>query len=93
MPVAAPWYPSPDDWRHYFVFMYPAPVYRPLVLAPLWGRWALLLAATVGPPARQADAMTTTLHATMGPTRLLAAAVLPFLRIRRIDPLFVLQGS
>lgn len=38
----------PADWRRYFNVLYPAPVYRPLILAPMWGRWALILAASVG---------------------------------------------
>ena len=38
----------PADWRRYFNFLYPWPVFRPLILAPLWGRWALILASGVG---------------------------------------------
>ena len=38
----------PTNWRRYFNFMYPWPVFRPLILAPLWGRWGLLLAGGVG---------------------------------------------
>jgi len=28
--------------------LYPTAVYRPLILAPLWGRWAISLAAAIG---------------------------------------------
>ncbi|MCH7814736.1 MAG: hypothetical protein IID40_12030 [Planctomycetes bacterium] len=38
----------PADWRRHFNFAYPRPVLRPLILAPLWGRWALILAAGIG---------------------------------------------
>jgi hypothetical protein len=41
----------PTNWKRYFNFLYPWPVYRPLILAPMWGRWALILAGGVGPPA------------------------------------------
>lgn len=38
----------PTDWRRYLNFLYPRPVFRPLILAPLWGRWALMLAGSIG---------------------------------------------
>ena len=38
----------PADWRRYFNFAYPRPVLRPLILAPMWGRWGLILAASIG---------------------------------------------
>lgn len=28
--------------------LYPSVIYRPLILAPLWGRWAMMLAMTIG---------------------------------------------
>ncbi len=40
------WWPA--DWRRHLNFAYPRLIYRPLLLAPLWGRWAILLAASVG---------------------------------------------
>ncbi len=40
------WWPS--DWRRHLNFAYPQLIYRPLLLAPLWGRWAILLAALLG---------------------------------------------
>ncbi len=39
----------PTDWKRYFNWMYPWPIYRPLILAPIWGRWALGLALGIGP--------------------------------------------
>jgi len=77
VPAISPWWPSIDDWRHHFSFLYPAPVYRPLLLAPLWGRWAILLAATVGRTARHADAETMAFCSAMSPGRLLRHAILP----------------
>lgn len=74
-----PWWPPQDDWRHYFNFLYPRPIYRPLLLAPLWGRWAVLLAATIGRTAEQADSATVAICRSMTPGRLLRLAVLPLL--------------
>lgn len=42
---AVPW---PADWRENLRFFYPYVIYRPLVLMPLWGRWAVLLAGNIG---------------------------------------------
>lgn len=36
------------DWRARLRFLYPQPIYRPLVLMPLWGRWATMLAMSIG---------------------------------------------
>ena len=36
------------DWRQHFSVLYPGVIYRPLVLMPLWGRWAMLLALCIG---------------------------------------------
>lgn len=77
IPMRAPWWPSQDDWRHYFNFMYPEPLYRPLILAPIWGRWGILLGATVGKTAEGADAATASISAAMRPARLLRHAALP----------------
>jgi hypothetical protein len=40
----------PSDWRETWHLneLYPRPVFRPLILAPMWGCWAMLLAAIVG---------------------------------------------
>jgi hypothetical protein len=38
------------DWRRLVGPLYPQPVLRPLVLMPIWGRWAMLLALSLGPP-------------------------------------------
>lgn len=69
------WWPT--DWRRYFNFLYPEPIYRPLLLAPLWGRWAILLAACVGRTARGVDAATAAMCAEMTPGRLLRNSILP----------------
>lgn len=72
-----PWWPSPDDWRHHFNFIYPRPIYRPLLLAPIWGRWGILVAGTVGGPAPSADDETRAISRRMTPGRLLKYALLP----------------
>jgi hypothetical protein len=77
VPTTVPWYPSHTDWRHHFAWMYPAPVYRPLVLAPLWGRWAILLAASIGRTSPRADGRTIALCEAVSPARLLGHLVLP----------------
>jgi cobalamin synthase len=38
----------PADWRQHLRVVYPYVMYRPLILMPLWGRWAVLLAGTIG---------------------------------------------
>lgn len=48
LPVGAVTWPA--DWRQYLGPGYPYVVYRPLILMPLWGRWAVQLAAIIGPP-------------------------------------------
>ncbi len=74
-----PWWPPNDDWRHYFNFLYPNPIYRPLLLAPLWGRWAILLAACIGRTAERADPDVVAISRAMTPGRLLRHAILPLL--------------
>lgn len=74
---APTWWPSQSDWRHYFSFIYPRPIFRPLILAPLWGRWGILVAATVGKTARHTDDQTAALGLAMRPTRLLRQTILP----------------
>lgn len=73
------WWPPPEDWRNHFNFMYPHPIYRPLLLAPIWGRWGILVAATIGRTAPHADGWTRALNKSMGPGRLLLHAAVPML--------------
>jgi hypothetical protein len=73
----AAWWPSSHDWRSKFNFIYPAPIYRPLLLAPIWGRWGMLLAASVGRTARGADEAIVLFCESMRPARMLRYAVLP----------------
>jgi hypothetical protein len=75
--VETPWWPSLEDWRSNFNFMYPTPVYRPLLLAPIWGRWGILLAASIGRTARGADNAVVGLCESMHPARLLRQSILP----------------
>ncbi len=46
LPKGQPW--SPADWRRHFLFLYPSPVFRPLILMAIWGRWSALLALSLG---------------------------------------------
>lgn len=55
-----PWF-RPEDWRRYLVWAYPDVIYRPLLLAPIWSAWGVLLAAGVGRMHPQADAFVTAL--------------------------------
>jgi hypothetical protein len=47
MPYQIPWWPG--DWRRFFNFLYPKAIYRVLMLAGLWGKTAILVAAATGP--------------------------------------------
>jgi cobalamin synthase len=38
----------PADWRQHLSVLYPSVIYRPLVLMPLYGRWAMMLALCIG---------------------------------------------
>lgn len=71
------WWPPPHDWRSWFNPLYPRPIYRPLVLAPLWGRWGIVLAATIGRTARGADGHTRSLNEHLSPGSLLLHSLLP----------------
>ncbi len=73
------WWPPPEDWRSHFNFMYPQPIYRPLLLAPIWGRWGILVAATIGRTAPHADVWTKALNKSMGPFLVLLHVVAPML--------------
>lgn len=46
LPAGAVTYPA--DRRENLLFLYPYVIFRPLVLMPLWGRWAVLLASGIG---------------------------------------------
>lgn len=48
IPANIGWYPASDDARSFLNPLYPQVTYRPLVLGPIWGRWAFLLAANIG---------------------------------------------
>ena len=47
----------PGIWGARLNFAYPHAFYRPLLLAPIWGRWGLVLAAGLGRPSPRADAV------------------------------------
>ncbi|UCG17591.1 MAG: hypothetical protein JSV19_06075 [Phycisphaerales bacterium] len=47
----------PGIWGSGLNFAYPHAFYRPLLLAPIWGRWGLVLAAGLGRPSAEADAV------------------------------------
>jgi hypothetical protein len=79
VPTINPWYPMPQDWRSWFSFMYPAPIYRPLILAPLWGRWAILLAASIGCVGKYADEQIVSLSTSLRPGRLLRHSLIPLI--------------
>jgi hypothetical protein len=46
LPKGQTW--APGDWRRHWMFLYPQPVLRPLILMAVWGRWAVLLAMSLG---------------------------------------------
>ncbi len=77
LPVGMQWWPS--DWRRVFNFVYPRPIYRALILAPLWGRWGILLAAGIGRTARGCDPVTASLCRAVRPTFILASVLVPIL--------------
>ncbi|GMU23999.1 MAG: hypothetical protein AMXMBFR13_40760 [Phycisphaerae bacterium] len=57
----------PADWRSHLGPLYPYVIFRPLVLMPLWGRWGMMLAISMG---RAGPAATIRLQNMMGGTRL-----------------------
>ncbi len=71
------WWPS--DWRRYLNFAYPRLIYRPLLLAPLWGRWAILLAASVGRVAPRAHSAAVGLSRASSPRRVLTTFLPPLI--------------
>ncbi len=46
VPTGVEWWPS--GWRWHLRRLYPRPVFRPLVLMPLWACWSMVLAAGIG---------------------------------------------
>src|SRR5690606_8844050 len=42
--------PGAASWRSRRPPLYPKAIYRPLLLMPLWGRWAMTLALCIGRP-------------------------------------------
>ncbi len=48
----------PGLWGAAMNFAYPHAFYRPLLLAPIWGRWGVLLAANLGRATANADPQT-----------------------------------
>jgi len=51
LPRGIAWWPS--DWRWHLRWMYPRPIFRPLVLMPLWTCWGIVLASGVGGPSSE----------------------------------------
>ena len=39
---------QPLDWREQLGIFYPDVLYRPLILMPIWGRWAMTMALVIG---------------------------------------------
>lgn len=73
------YWPSPDSWRSFFNWANPRPIYRPLLLAPIWGRWGILVAACIGRAANDSDIETKSVVERTTPIGLLIATLLPFL--------------
>jgi len=46
LPRGVAWWPS--DWRWHLRWVYPRPIFRSLVLMPIWACWSMVLAAGVG---------------------------------------------
>jgi len=69
------WWPS--DWRRHLNFAYPRLIYRPLLLAPLWGRWAILLAASLGRVAHRSHPAAAGLSRASSPRIVMGSFVLP----------------
>jgi len=73
--TGAGWWPT--DFRRHFNFAYPRLIYRPLLLAPLWGRWAILLAASVGRVASRCHPSAVGLSAALSPSIVLIGFLPP----------------
>lgn len=77
LPNLSGWWPSSHDWRSWFNWMYPSPLYRPLLLAPLWGRWGIVVALCMGRAAADADPLTRSYIRSMRPIHLLLHSIVP----------------
>jgi hypothetical protein len=77
LPHLQGWWPSSHDWRSWFNWMYPYPLYRPLLLAPIWGRWGILVALCMGRAAADADPLTRSYVGSMRPIHLFGHSILP----------------
>jgi len=69
------WWPS--DWRRHLNFAYPQLIYRPLLLAPLWGRWAILLAAGLGRVASRSHPAAVGLSEAVSPKLVMGTYIVP----------------
>lgn len=78
LPARTGWYAPDEDWRSWLNSFYPLATYRPLILAPLWGRWAMLLAGCVGRCAPDADQATRGLCSALKPSVVLRWSLVPF---------------
>lgn len=79
LPAEGGWWPQRSGWKQYLNLLYPQPIYQPLLLAPIWGRWAILLAATIGRTAHGTDPTTVALCSEMTPGRLLRRTIIPLM--------------
>jgi hypothetical protein len=70
IPTTPLWWPS--DWRQHLMWMYPETVYRPLLLAPMWASWGMLLAAAVGRVSENRSAPVAALGRAVTPTIILS---------------------
>jgi cobalamin synthase len=61
----------PGIWGSALNFAYPHAFYRTLILAPIWGRWGVVLAANLGRCDPAADGLTRGLTAQQSPQRVL----------------------
>lgn len=64
-------WPGTGDWRSHFNWMYARPRYRPLILAPMWGRWAMLLVGSIGRLRTTDDAALSRFCGSLSATRVL----------------------
>ncbi|MFH0982381.1 MAG: adenosylcobinamide-GDP ribazoletransferase [Planctomycetota bacterium] len=64
-------WPGPGDWRSHFNWMYAHRPYRPLILAPMWGRWAMLLTGSIGRVRDEGDTFLSSFCASLSAGRVL----------------------
>jgi hypothetical protein len=63
----------PGIWGSKLNIAYPHAFYRPLILAPLWGRWGMVLASGLGRPAEDADPLVRNLSSRGWPSAVLVS--------------------